>query len=156
MALILTDTFNSDFKVHEIITALKDVEFHRERAKSKSLKKLECDNSKHDQLIISRQIDFDIPVSAQKLVSNPISILEQWDFNLEESVNILLSITNIQTTVKAHLEFKGENSMTVVNVKSVVDSKIFLMSSFVEEFVSKYWKKTLTEDFAILNKWIKA
>ena len=156
MALILTDTFNSDFKVREIITALKDVEFHRERAKSKSLKKLECDNAKHDQLIISRQIDFDIPVSAQKLVSNPISILEQWDFNLEESVEILLSITNIQTTVKAHLEFKEENSMTVVNVKSVVDSKIFLMSSFVEEFVSKYWKKTLTEDFAILNKWIEA
>lgn len=155
MALILTDTFNSDFKVHELITALKDVEFHRERAKSKSLKKLECDNSKHNQLNISRQIDFDIPVSAQKLVSNPISILEQWDFNLDESIDILLSITNIQTTVKAHLEFK-ENSMTVVNVKSVVDSKIFLMSSFVEEFVSKYWKKTLTEDFAILNKWIKA
>ncbi len=155
MALILTDTFNSDFKVHELITALKDVEFHRERAKSKSLKKLECDNSKHDQLNISRQIDFDIPVSAQKLVSNPISILEQWDFNLDESIDILLSITNIQTTVKAHLDFE-ENSMTVVNVKSVVDSKIFLMSSFVEEFVSKYWKKTLTEDFAILNKWIKA
>ena len=155
MALILTDTFNSDFKVHELITALKDVEFHRERAKSKSLKKLECDNSKHNQLNISRQIDFDIPVSAQKLVSNPISILEQWDFNLDESIDILLSITNIQTTVKAHLEFE-ENSITVVNVKSVVDSKIFLMSSFVEEFVSKYWKKTLTEDFAILNKWIKA
>ena len=155
MALILTDTFNSDFKVHELITALKDVEFHRERAKSKSLKKLECDNSKHNQLNISRQIDFDIPVSAQKLVSNPISILEEWDFNLDESVDILLSITNIQTTVKAHLDFE-ENSMTVVNVKSVVDSKIFLMSSFVEEFVSKYWKKTLTEDFAILNKWIKA
>jgi len=155
MALILTDTFNSDFKVHELITALKDVEFHRERAKSKSLKKLECDNSKHDQLNISRQIDFDIPVSAQKLVSNPISILEEWDFNLDESVDILLSITNIQTTVKAHLNFE-ENSMTVVNVKSVVDSKIFLMSSFVEEFVSKYWKKTLTEDFAILNEWIKA
>ena len=155
MALILTDTFNSDFKVHELITALKDVEFHRERAKSKSLKKLECDNSKHDQLNISRQIDFDIPVSAQNLVSNPISILEQWDFNLDESIDILLSITNIQTTVKAHLDFE-ENSMTVVNVKSVVDSKIFLMSSFVEEFVSKYWKKTLTEDFAILNKWIKA
>ena len=155
MALILTDTFNSDFKVHELITALKDVEFHRERAKSKSLKKLECDNSKHDQLNISRQIDFDIPVSAQKLVSNPISILEEWDFNLDESVDILLSITNIQTTVKAHLNFE-ENSMTVVNVKSVVDSKIFLMSSFVEEFVSKYWKKTLTEDFVILNKWIKA
>jgi len=155
MALILTDTFNSDFKVHELITALKDVEFHRERAKSKSLKKLECDNSKHNQLNISRQIDFDIPVSAQKLVSNPISILEQWDFNLDESIDILLSITNIQTTVKANLDFE-ENSMTVVNVKSVVDSKIFLMSSFVEEFVSKYWKKTLTEDFAILNKWIKA
>jgi hypothetical protein len=155
MALILTDTFNSDFKVHELITALKDVEFHRERAKSKSLKKLECDNSKHNQLNISRQIDFDIPVSAQKLVSNPISILEQWDFNLDESIDILLSITNIQTTVKAHLDFE-ENSMTVVNVKSVVDSKIFLMSSFVEEFVSKYWKKTLTEDFAILNKWIRA
>jgi len=155
MALILTDTFNSDFKVHELITALKDVEFHRERAQSKSLKKLECDNSKHNQLNISRQIDFDIPVSAQKLVSNPISILEEWDFNLDESVDILLSITNIQTTVKAHLEFE-ENSITVVNVKSVVDSKIFLMSSFVEEFVSKYWKKTLTEDFAILNKWIKA
>ncbi len=155
MALILTDTFNSDFKVHELITALKDVEFHRERAKSKSLKKLECDNSKHNQLNISRQIDFDIPVSAQKLVSNPISILEQWDFNLDESIDILLSITNIQTTVKAHLDFE-ENSITVVNVKSVVDSKIFLMSSFVEEFVSKYWKKTLTEDFAILNKWIKA
>ncbi|MBJ7393328.1 MAG: DUF2505 family protein [Candidatus Nanopelagicales bacterium] len=151
----MTDTFNSDFKVHELITALKDVEFHRERAKSKSLKKLECDNSKHDQLNISRQIDFDIPVSAQKLVSNPISILEEWDFNLDESVDILLSITNIQTTVKAHLNFE-ENSMTVVNVKSVVDSKIFLMSSFVEEFVSKYWKKTLTEDFAILNEWIKA
>ncbi|MBJ7279596.1 MAG: DUF2505 family protein [Candidatus Nanopelagicales bacterium] len=151
----MTDTFNSDFKVHELITALKDVEFHRERAKSKSLKKLECDNSKHNQLNISRQIDFDIPVSAQKLVSNPISILEEWDFNLDESVDILLSITNIQTTVKAHLNFE-ENSMTVVNVKSVVDSKIFLMSSFVEEFVSKYWKKTLTEDFAILNKWIKA
>jgi len=155
MALILTDTFNSDFKVYELITALKDVEFHRERAKSKSLKKLEYDNSKHNQLNISRQIDFDIPVSAQKLVSNPISILEEWDFNLDESVDILLSITNIQTTVKAHLNFE-ENSMTVVNVKSVVDSKIFLMSSFVEEFVSKYWKKTLTEDFAILNEWIKA
>jgi len=31
-----------------------------------------------------------------------------------------------------------------------------LMSSFAEEFVSKYWKKALLEDFEILNQWLKS
>jgi hypothetical protein len=51
--------------------------------------------------------------------------------------------------------FEPENLGSLIRVESLVQSKIFLMSSFAEEFVSKYWKKALQEDFEILNQWLK-
>ena len=52
--------------------------------------------------------------------------------------------------------FEIKKSGSLIRVESLVQSKIFLMSSFAEEFVSKYWKKALLEDFEILNQWLKA
>jgi hypothetical protein len=54
------------------------------------------------------------------------------------------------------MALKSEDNQTSILVETVVVSKIFLMSSFAEEFVSKYWKKSLQKDFEILNDWIKS
>jgi hypothetical protein len=54
------------------------------------------------------------------------------------------------------MDFKNEDDQTLILVETKVVSRIFLMSSFAEEFVSKYWKKSLQKDFEILNNWLKA
>ena len=38
MALNLKDTFNSEYTINELIDSLKDIEFHKKRAESKSLR----------------------------------------------------------------------------------------------------------------------
>jgi hypothetical protein len=156
MALNLKDTFHSEFTIIELVEALKNVEFHKKRAESKSLKKIEFKSSASNELEILRQIDFEIPAAAQKMVSNPISLNENWNFTSQDLIKIQLSIPNIQTTISAQMYFEIEKSGSLVRVESLVQSKIFLMSSFAEEFVSKYWKKALLEDFEILNKWLKS
>jgi hypothetical protein len=80
---------------------------------------------------------------------------EIWNFSSQDLTGIHLSIPNIQTSISAQMYFEPENSGSLVRVESLVQSKIFLMSSFAEEFVSKYWKKALLEDFEILNQWLK-
>ena len=155
MALNLKNTFHSEFTIIELVSALKDIEFHKKRAESKSLKKIEFNTSQSNVLDIARQIDFDIPVAAQKMVSNPISLNEIWNFSSQDLIEIHLSIPNIQTSISAQMYFEPENSGSLVRVESLVQSKIFLMSSFAEEFVSKYWKKALLEDFEVLNQWLK-
>ena len=155
MALNLKDTFHSEYKIIELVSALKDIDFHSKRAESKSLKKIEFNTSQSNVLNISRQIDFDIPVAAQKMVSNPISLNETWNFKSQELIEIQLSIPNIQTSISAQMYFEPENLGSLIRVESLVQSKIFLMSSFAEEFVSKYWKKALLDDFEILNQWVK-
>lgn len=156
MALNLSDKFISPYKIDEIINALRNTDFHLERAKSKNLKKIDFEKINQNQLQISRQIDFDIPVSAQKFVSNPISLVELWTFESNHKIAIKVSIPNIQTEVEASIALKSEDNQTSILVETVVVSKIFLMSSFAEEFVSKYWKKSLQKDFEILNDWIKS
>lgn len=156
MALNLKDTFHSEYSVIKLFAALKDIEFHKKRAESKSLKKIEFNLSEINDLEISRQIDFDIPAAAQKMVSNPISLNENWNFSSQDLIKIQLSIPNIQTSISAQIYFELENSGSLIRVESLVQSKIFLMSSFAEEFVSKYWKKALLEDFEILNQWLKS
>jgi hypothetical protein len=155
MALNLKDTFHSEYKIIELVKALKDKEFHKKRSESKGLKKIDFNDTKIIELGISRQIDFEIPVAAQKLVSNPITLNEHWNFKSQDSIEINLSIPNIQTTIVAQMNFESENSGSIIRVESLVQSKIFLMSSFAEEFVSKYWKKALLEDFEILKQWLK-
>jgi hypothetical protein len=156
MALNLSDKFKSPYKIDEIINTLRNTDFHLERAKSKNLKKIDFEKANQNQLQISRQIDFDIPVSAQKFVSNPISLVELWTFESNQKIAIKVSIPNIQTAVEASMALKSEDNQTSILVETVVVSKIFLMSSFAEEFVSKYWKKSLQKDFEILNDWIKS
>jgi hypothetical protein len=154
MALNLSDKFISPYKIDEIINTLRNTDFHSERVKSKNLKRIDFEKVNHNQLQISRQIDFDIPVSAQKFVSNPILLVENWTFEDNQKITIKVSIPNIQSELKASMDFKTENDQTSILVETVVLSRIFLMSSFAEEFVSKYWKKSLQKDFEILNKWI--
>ncbi len=156
MALNLKDTFHSEYSVIKLLAALKDIEFHKKRAESKSLKKMEFNDTKANTLEISRQIDFEIPAAAQKMVSNPISLNENWIFRSQDLIEIQLSIPNIQTSISAQMYFETENLGSLIRVESIVQSKIFLMSSFAEEFVSKYWKKALLEDFEILNQWLKS
>jgi hypothetical protein len=150
MALNLSDKFISPYKIDEIINTLRNTDFHLERAKSKNLKKIDFEKANQNQLQISRQIDFDIPVSAQKFV------VELWTFESNQKIAIKVSIPNIQTAVEASMALKSEDNQTSILVETVVVSKIFLMSSFAEEFVSKYWKKSLQKDFEILNDWIKS
>jgi hypothetical protein len=156
MALNLSDKFVSPYKIDDIVNSLRNTDFHLERAKSKNLKNIDFDIANQNQLLISRQIDFDIPVSAQKFVSNPISLIENWSFENNQKITINVSIPNIQTEVEASMDFKNKDDQTSILVETKVVSRIFLMSSFAEEFVSKYWKKSLQKDFEILNNWLKA
>jgi hypothetical protein len=83
-------------------------------------------------------------------------LVELWTFESNQKIAIKVSIPNIQTEVEASMALKSEDNQTSILVETEVVSKIFLMSSFAEEFVSKYWKKSLQKDFEILNDWIKS
>lgn len=48
MALNLKDTFQSEYKINEIVDVLKNIEFHKKRAESKSLKKIEINTTKNN------------------------------------------------------------------------------------------------------------
>jgi hypothetical protein len=152
----LNDSFSSDHKIIDLINALRSKDFHQLRTKSEGLQSLEIDESKPNQIKISRQINFDIPASAKSLVSNPINLEELWTFQHENKVIIEISIPNIQTHIKAEIVFSLQNSKSIASIATSVESKIFLVSSFAEEFVSKYWKKALGEDFILLNTWINS
>jgi len=156
MAMKLNDSFTNDHKIIELINALKSIDFHKLRTKSEGLRSLEIDESIPDQIKISRHIDFDIPASAKSLVSNPIKLEELWIFIQENKIVVEILIPNVQTSIKAEFIFSVQNSKTIAAIQTSVESKIFLVSSFAEEFISKYWKKALAEDFILLNTWIKS
>ena len=80
--------------------------------------------------------------------------METWDFISQSNIKVILAIPKIQTEVTADLNFEELGAETVITVNSHVVSEMFLVGSFVEEFVSKFWKNALNKDFETLNSWI--
>lgn len=156
MGLDITQTFTSSFSIEQLINGLKDSSFHKVRAQSKNLKHLDIDSALTDQLSISRQLDFDIPLPAQKFVSNPIELSEIWNFTTNNIIYIEVVISNISTKIKTKMGFKQILEGCEIEVISSIESNIFLMSSFAEEFISKYWKEAIAKDFDTLNIWLKS
>lgn len=154
MALNLIDIFNSSHKNSQLFDALKSIDFHKTRSESKSLKLLEFETPSPIKLKITRHNNFDIPASAQKFISNPVLLSETWDFISQSKINIILTIPKIQTEVTADFNFEELATETVITVNSHVVSGMFLVGSFVEEFVSKFWTNALNKDFETLNSWI--
>jgi hypothetical protein len=147
MALNLIDIFKSSHKNAQLFDALKSIDFHKTRSQSKSLKLIEFETPSPIELKITRHNDFDIPASAQKFISNPVLLMETWDFMSQSKIKVILAIPKIQTEVTADLNFEELGAETVITVNSHV-------VSFVEEFVSKFWKNALNKDFETLNSWI--
>jgi hypothetical protein len=154
MALNLIDIFESSHKNAQLFEALKSIDFHQTRSQSKSLKKLEFETPSPIELKITRHNDFDIPTPAQKFISNPVLLSETWDFISQSKIRVILTIPKIQTEVTADFNFEELAAETVITVNSHVVSGMFLVGSFVEEFVSKFWKNALNKDFETLNSWI--
>ncbi|MDA2977685.1 MAG: DUF2505 family protein [Actinomycetota bacterium] len=154
MALNLIEIFKSSHKNAHLFDALKSIDFHQTRSQSKSLKLIEFETPSPIELKITRHNDFDIPASAQKFISNPVLLSETWDFISQSKIKVILAIPKIQTEVTADLNFEELGAETVITVNSYVVSEMFLVGSFVEEFVSKFWKNALNKDFETLNIWI--
>lgn len=154
MALNLIDIFKSSHKNAQLFDALKSINFHKTRSQSKSLKLLEFETPSPIKLKITRHNDFDIPASAQKFISNPVLLMETWDFISQSKIRVILTIPKIQTEVTADFNFEELAAETVITVNSHVVAEMFLVGSFVEEFVSKFWTNALNKDFETLNSWI--
>jgi hypothetical protein len=154
MALNLIDIFKSSHKNAHLYDALKSIDFHKIRSQSKSLKMLEFETPSPTKLKITKHNDFDIPASAQKFISNPVLLSEIWDFISQSKIRVILTIPKIQTEIAADFNFEELAAETVITVNSHVVAEMFLVGSFVEEFVSKFWKNALNKDFETLNSWI--
>ncbi|MFM9129959.1 MAG: hypothetical protein ACKOMW_01695 [Actinomycetes bacterium] len=46
-----------------------------------------------------------------------------------------------------------KNNQNIFEVKSLITSTVFMMGSFVEEHVAKFWKKMIEKDLELLLKW---
>ena len=62
-----------------------------------------------------------------------------------------LEISKIQTNIDCEIKQGLANQLKIT---TTIKSNVFLMSSFVEEHVSKIWKKLIIKDLATIEEWV--
>ena len=68
----------------------------------------------------------------------------------QKTINKIIQ-TKIQTIIDCEIKQGLPNQLKIT---TTIKSSVFLMSSFVEEHVSKIWKKLIIKDLAIIEEWV--
>jgi predicted secreted protein len=156
MALKLEDSFQINCSILQLNTALKNTKFHEERYKKDNLEKITITNTTYSTFEITSLFNFDIPASAQALISNPVTITESWEITPNHEIKVQINIAKAQTKIAVNFLIIEAEQMLNIEIKSKIESRIFLMASYVEEFVAKYWKQKVKDDLQALSTWIES
>ena len=150
MALTLTQFFESELDLEEIKTIVLNEEFQIQRNKDIKLSYYEISSKVLSNLTINKVLEIDLPANVSAMVSNPFEVIEIWNLAEKDKILITINISKIQSSIFVEIHKTDTNK---IQVDSEIKSKVFMMGSFVEEYVSKFWKKLIEKDLTLLINW---
>ena len=150
MALTLMQNFKSSLDLNQIKTVIKDKDFQEKRNKEIKLVSYEIFPELPSKITIKKVLEIELPTNISALVTNPFEIIEIWNLDKENEVLVTIEIPKIQSLIFVELR---KNNDDEILIKSEINSKVFMMGSFVEEHVAKFWKKLIDKDLKLLTEW---
>jgi len=149
MALTLTQNFETNLDLNQIKLVIKNDLFQKERIKDSKV--ISFESSANTSIVtIKKLLEIELASNISAMVSNPFEIVESWDLENESKILVLVEIPKVQTKIMVELTV---NNQHIIEVKSQINSTVFMMGSFVEEHVAKFWKKIVDKDLKILLSW---
>ena len=149
MALTLTQNFETNLDLNQIKLVIKNDLFQKERIKDSKVISFES-SANTSTVTIKKLLEIELASNISAMVSNPFEIIESWDLENASKILVLVEIPKVQTKIIVELTV---NDQHIIEVKSQINSTVFMMGSFVEEHVSKFWKKIVDKDLKILLTW---
>ncbi len=150
MALTLIQKFESNLDLNQLKKVIQNDEFQKQRNKETNLINYEIQSNITSQFTIKKVLEIDLASNISAMVSNPFEITEVWNLEEKDKILVIIKIPKIQTTIEVELIKNGKSEF---QVKSEIKSTVFMMGSFVEEHVAKFWKKLVQKDFQLLTSW---
>ena len=149
MALPLTQNFETNLDLNQIKLVIKNDLFQKERIKDSKVISFES-SANTSTVTIKKLLEIELASNISAMVSNPFEIIESWDLENASKILVLVEIPKVQTKIVVELKV---NDQHIIEVKSQINSTVFMMGSFVEEHVAKFWKKIVDKDLKILLSW---
>lgn len=149
MALTLTQNFETNLDLNQIKLVIKNDLFQKERIKDSKVISFES-SANTSTVTIKKLLEIELASNISAMVSNPFEIIESWDLENASKILVLVEIPKVQTKIMVELTV---NDQQIIEVKSQINSTVFMMGSFVEEHVAKFWKKIVDKDLKILLSW---
>lgn len=149
MALTLTQNFETNLDLNQIKLVIKNDLFQKERIKDSKVISFES-SANTSTVTIKKLLEIELASNISAMVSNPFEIIESWDLENASKILVLVEIPKVQTKIVVELKV---NDQHIIEVKSQINSTVFMMGSFVEEHVAKFWKKIVDKDLKILLSW---
>lgn len=150
MALTLMQNFKSSLDLNQIKTVIKDKDFQEKRNKEIKLVSYEIFPELPSKITIKKVLEIELPTNISALVTNPFEIIEIWNLDKENEILVTIDIPKIQTLILVEV---SKSKDAEILIKSEIKSKVFMMGSFVEEHVAKFWKKLIDKDLKLLTEW---
>jgi len=149
MALTLTQNFETNLDLNQIKLVIKNDLFQKERIKDSKVISFES-SANTSTVTIKKLLEIELASNISAMVSNPFEIIESWGLENASKILVLVEIPKVQTKIMVELTV---NDQQIIEVKSQINSTVFMMGSFVEEHVAKFWKKIVDKDLKILLSW---
>ena len=149
MALTLTQNFETNLDLNQIKLVIKNDLFQKERIKDSKVISFES-SANTSTVTIKKLLEIELASNISAMVSNPFEIIESWDLENASKILVLVEIPKVQTKIVVELKV---NDQHIIEIKSQINSTVFMMGSFVEEHVAKFWKKIIDKDLKILLSW---
>lgn len=145
---------HDDFLTKHDFVGIKQIlcnkDFHEKRLQNISSHNITYKQISDEEFEITQTLDIDIPSAAKNLVSNPINIIENWKFG-DSIIEVIISTPNIDVKLFAIFTHKKLDSNYKFSIDTTINSNVFLIGGFVEEFISKFWKKELENNLTLLE-----
>ena len=149
MALTLMQNFKSSLDLNQIKTVIKNKDFQEKRNKEIKLVCYEIFPELPSKITIKKVLEIELPTNISALVTNPFEIIEIWNLDKENEILVTIDIPKIQTLILVEV---SKSKDAEILIKSEIKSKVFMMGSFVEEHVAKFWKKLIDKDLKLLTE----
>ena len=149
MALTLTQNFASNIDLNQLKTVIQNDSFQKQRLKDLKVVSYELSNQ-YPIIIMKKILELELAANVSAMISNPFEITETWNLEDSSKIILLVNIPKVQSKIEVEIT---ENNQNIFEVKSIISSTVFMMGSFVEEHVAKFWKKLVEKDLKLLLEW---
>lgn len=149
MALTLTQNFASNLDFNQLKTIIQNDSFQKQRLKDLKVVSYELSNQ-YPIIIMKKILELELAANVSAMISNPFEITEIWNLDNSNKIILLVNIPKVQSKIEVEITLNNQN---IFEVKSMISSTVFMMGSFVEEHVAKFWKKLVEKDLKLLLEW---